>query len=222
MKNIFDDNFEIIDNLFIFKYITNLDIFSLREYYLRNLVHFRNASAKRNDDYFDIEKLITLLEFEISQRKLKKDLRIYLFEQKSSNFSKQIISNEFKDLFVNLQNVDVLDTFQNYDKIIGDISLYDINFEKKYCSISYQIDKDYSKKGLMSLFIQELFSYIEKLNGDNFDFMKQILAFVPYDNINSQKFCHRNGFVFFKELENYAEIDGIIKNHFVFVKDFEI
>ena len=220
MINIFEDNFSISNNSFIIKYITDLNIFALREYYLRNIEHFANASEKRNSDFFDIENLLHTLEFEISQRNQKKDLRLYLFEQNNSLIEDNFLDVVNTDLI--LDSSDKLQSLSNYDKIIGDIALYDINLENKYCAISYQIDFEFQKKGVMSLFIQELFSYIEKLNGDNLDFLKQIFAFVPIDNIKSQNFCIKNGFEYFTELENYAEINGIIKNHFVYVKNFDL
>jgi RimJ/RimL family protein N-acetyltransferase len=221
MGNIFSDNFEIKYKLFNFKYITDLDIFSLREYYLRNLLNFQNASPKRNVDFFDIENLTKLLEYENSQRLIKKDLRLYLFEDKKSNLKFDLLSKS-KDIIQPNLDIDIINDLPIYDKIIGDIALYDINIEKKYCAISYQIDFEYQKKGLMSLFIQELFSYIEKLNGDNLNFLKQIFSFVPFDNFNSQKFCVKNGFELFDIAENYAEINGEVKNHFVYVKNFDL
>lgn len=221
MENIFNDNFEIKYKLFNFKYITDLDIFSLREYYLRNLLHFQNASPKRNLDYFDFENLTKLLQYENSQRLLKKDLRLYLFENKKTNLKFDLFSTS-EDIIKPKFDIGSINDFPIYDKIIGDIALYDINIEKKYCAISYQIDFEYHKKGLMSLFIQELFSYIEKLNGDKLNFLKQIFSFVPYDNFNSQKFCVKNGFELFDIVENYAEINGEVKNHFVYVKNFDL
>lgn len=222
--NIFEEQFRINFEQYSLSYITNFDVFSLRSYYIKNIDFFRNASPKRDKNYYDIENLETILEFEISQRNKQKDLRLYItknYSTKNENLkdinliqskkSKSKISKIFDE---NIENVIENQQFIN---IIGDISLYDINLENKYACISYQIDEDYANKGIITNITKLLIDYLK--SNKRYINLEQILAFVPIDNYNSQKFCERLGFKQFKIIEKYAEVGGITKDHFLFIKD---
>lgn len=212
--NIFEEQFRINYDKYSLNYITNFDVFSLRSYYIKNIDFFRNASPKRDIDYYDIENLEKILEYEISQRQKLKDLRLYI--TKNDNLG-NVNSNQSKKTILFDESIESVIEHQEYINIIGDISLYDINLENKYACISYQIDKDYTNKGIITNFTKLLIHYIE--TNKEYITLEQILAFVPIDNFNSQKFCERVGFKLFKKIENYAEVGGKIKDHYLFVKD---
>lgn len=207
MKKIFYPDFELnIDN-FTIKYLNYNDVYSISKYYLSNFVHFSNSMPKRTKEFYAVDNIYSILKDEIFQRDNKKGLRLY------------IIDNNFKikeNLSINENSLE-LDEI----KIIGDLSLYNINLDNNYASLSYEIDKAYTSKGIMSKVFSSFVRYLLKENSEA-SFLKQLIAFIPVDNYKSRQFCINNGFDYYTTLEKYGEINNEIKDHFVFIKNLEI
>lgn len=204
MKKIFNPDFQIKFDNFTVKYLNYSDIYSINKYYLSNFSHFKNSMPKRTKDYYSIDNIYLILEQEISFRQQQKGLRLYIIDE-NYKIKENISVNEYS-----LE----LDEF----KIIGDISLYDINIQNNYSAISYEIDKDYESKGLMSKIFNNLTKYLTEENTNEI-FLKQLVSFVPIDNNKSKEFCLNNKFSYFKTIEKYAEINNEIKDHYVFIKN---
>lgn len=207
MKKIFYPDFELnIDN-FTIKYLNYNDVYSISKYYLSNFVHFTNSMPKRTRDFYSVDNIYSILKDEIQQRENNKGLRLY------------IIDNSFK----NKENLSINENSLELDeiKIIGDLSLYNINLNNNYASLSYEIDKAYTSKGIMSKVFKSIISYLINENKE-VSFLKQLIAFIPVDNYKSRQFCENNGFDYFTTLENYGEINNEIKDHFVFIKNLDI
>jgi len=207
MKKIFFPDFELnIDN-FTIKYLTLADVCSISKYYLSNFSHFKNSLPKRSKDFYAIDNIYNILENEIFQREKQIGLRLYIIDNGFKN-KENLLINEHSS---KLEEI----------KIIGDISLYNIGMSNYYAAISYEIDKDYASKGIMSKVFNHLLDYLHSENSEDI-FLKQLVSFVPIDNGKSKQFCLNNKFEYFTKLENYAEINGKIKNHFVFIKNLDI
>ena len=113
---------------------------------------------------------------------IKRDLNKSLLE--IENFIEEKIKNDY---FFTI-------TLKENNEFAGTIAIWNINNEKKYAELGYELLPNFQNKGIMKNAIKEILNFA--FNQLNFE---TIEAFTDKENLNSRKLLEKIGFNFMKD-----------------------
>jgi len=170
MKIGFEEEIEIGGERILLKVLNPVFASQIAEYYQHNKSHFKDIAAFDDNSIYNVDFHNEMIWQEFAMMSLDMAIRFYIF----------LKSDEY------------------YKKIIGDISIFEINRENEQkCSLGFKLDSKHCGFGYMG----EAIKIAEKYVFENLELQK-IEAYIQKKNTSAVNLIQKNGF----------EFDGIAKD----------